>query len=110
MCHISFAPQAHAVLPKVGYPEFILNNTYINEDIRQVTAFPSAVLIFFPWTCHMTSAALLLTLVSPSCAVIVFREGLFWECDADIAFHLAVRHRLAQNYGSTHRVGSLTII
>ncbi|XP_060756800.1 phosphate-regulating neutral endopeptidase PHEX isoform X2 [Neoarius graeffei] len=29
--------KAHAVLPKVGYPEFILNNTYINEDIRQLS-------------------------------------------------------------------------
>ncbi|MCJ8745917.1 hypothetical protein PDJAM_G00135640 [Pangasius djambal] len=29
--------KAHAVLPKVGYPEFILNDTYINEDIRQLS-------------------------------------------------------------------------
>lgn len=28
--------QAHAVLAKVGYPEFILNDTYINEDIKVV--------------------------------------------------------------------------
>ncbi|XP_060718115.1 phosphate-regulating neutral endopeptidase PHEX [Tachysurus vachellii] len=28
--------KAHAVLPKVGYPEFILNNTYINNDIQQL--------------------------------------------------------------------------
>ncbi|KAF7214142.1 phosphate-regulating neutral endopeptidase PHEX isoform X1 [Nothobranchius furzeri] len=26
--------KAHAVLPKVGYPEFILNDTYLNEDLR----------------------------------------------------------------------------
>nr|XP_023701010.1 phosphate-regulating neutral endopeptidase isoform X3 [Paramormyrops kingsleyae] len=26
--------KAHAVLAKVGYPEFILNDTYINEDIK----------------------------------------------------------------------------
>ncbi|XP_063063489.1 phosphate-regulating neutral endopeptidase PHEX [Engraulis encrasicolus] len=29
--------KAHAVLPKVGYPEFILNDTYINEDIKQLS-------------------------------------------------------------------------
>ncbi|KAI5610234.1 phosphate-regulating neutral endopeptidase isoform 2 precursor, partial [Silurus asotus] len=29
--------KAHAVLPKVGYPEFILNNTYINKDIEQLS-------------------------------------------------------------------------
>ncbi|XP_012675655.2 phosphate-regulating neutral endopeptidase PHEX [Clupea harengus] len=29
--------KAHAVLPKVGYPEFILNDTYINEDIKELT-------------------------------------------------------------------------
>lgn len=28
--------QAHAVLAKVGYPEFILNDTYLNEDLKQV--------------------------------------------------------------------------
>ncbi|KAK7881144.1 hypothetical protein WMY93_029553 [Mugilogobius chulae] len=27
---------AHAVLPKVGYPEFILNDTYLNEDLQQL--------------------------------------------------------------------------
>lgn len=29
--------KAHAVLPKVGYPEFILNDTYINDDIRELS-------------------------------------------------------------------------
>ncbi|KAF4075624.1 hypothetical protein AMELA_G00220960 [Ameiurus melas] len=29
--------KAHAVLPKVGYPEFILNNTYINENIQRLS-------------------------------------------------------------------------
>ncbi|KAM9436140.1 phosphate-regulating neutral endopeptidase PHEX [Clarias gariepinus] len=29
--------KAHAVLPKVGYPDFILNNTYINENIKQLS-------------------------------------------------------------------------
>ncbi|KAL2085856.1 hypothetical protein ACEWY4_019176 [Coilia grayii] len=29
--------KAHAVLPKVGYPEFILNDTYINEDIKELS-------------------------------------------------------------------------
>ncbi|TTX55692.1 Phosphate-regulating neutral endopeptidase [Bagarius yarrelli] len=33
--YLDFA-RAHAVLPKVGYPEFILNNTYINTDIQQL--------------------------------------------------------------------------
>lgn len=28
--------KAHAVLPKVGYPEFILNDTYLNEDLKQL--------------------------------------------------------------------------
>uniref|UniRef100_A0A8C2EZU3 Phosphate regulating endopeptidase homolog, X-linked n=1 Tax=Cyprinus carpio TaxID=7962 RepID=A0A8C2EZU3_CYPCA len=28
--------KAHAVLAKVGYPDFILNDTYINEDIKQL--------------------------------------------------------------------------
>lgn len=28
--------QAHAVLAKVGYPEFILNDTYLNEELKQV--------------------------------------------------------------------------
>uniref|UniRef100_H3D7Y1 Phosphate regulating endopeptidase homolog, X-linked n=1 Tax=Tetraodon nigroviridis TaxID=99883 RepID=H3D7Y1_TETNG len=28
--------KAHAVLPKVGYPEFILNNTYLNEDLKKL--------------------------------------------------------------------------
>lgn len=28
--------KAHAVLAKVGYPEFILNDTYLNEDLKQV--------------------------------------------------------------------------
>ncbi|XP_061095931.1 phosphate-regulating neutral endopeptidase PHEX isoform X3 [Conger conger] len=29
--------KAHAVLAKVGYPEFILNDTYINEDIKRLS-------------------------------------------------------------------------
>ncbi|XP_028824345.1 phosphate-regulating neutral endopeptidase PHEX [Denticeps clupeoides] len=29
--------KAHAVLAKVGYPEFIRNDTYINEDIKQLS-------------------------------------------------------------------------
>lgn len=28
--------EAHAVLAKVGYPEFILNDTYLNDDLKQV--------------------------------------------------------------------------
>uniref|UniRef100_A0A665X4R2 Phosphate regulating endopeptidase homolog, X-linked n=1 Tax=Echeneis naucrates TaxID=173247 RepID=A0A665X4R2_ECHNA len=28
--------KAHAVLAKVGYPEFILNDTYLNEDLKEV--------------------------------------------------------------------------
>ncbi|XP_028972215.1 phosphate-regulating neutral endopeptidase PHEX isoform X1 [Esox lucius] len=28
--------KAHSVLAKVGYPQFILNDTYINEDIKQL--------------------------------------------------------------------------
>uniref|UniRef100_A0A671QJJ4 Metalloendopeptidase homolog PEX-like n=1 Tax=Sinocyclocheilus anshuiensis TaxID=1608454 RepID=A0A671QJJ4_9TELE len=28
---------AHAVLAKVGYPDFILNDTYINEDIKRLS-------------------------------------------------------------------------
>ncbi|XP_055007227.1 phosphate-regulating neutral endopeptidase PHEX [Boleophthalmus pectinirostris] len=28
--------KAHAVLPKVGYPEFILNDTYLNEDLKEL--------------------------------------------------------------------------
>ncbi|KAL1006229.1 hypothetical protein UPYG_G00069520 [Umbra pygmaea] len=28
--------KAHSVLAKVGYPEFILNDTYINEDIKEL--------------------------------------------------------------------------
>uniref|UniRef100_A0A8C2XF35 Phosphate regulating endopeptidase homolog, X-linked n=1 Tax=Cyclopterus lumpus TaxID=8103 RepID=A0A8C2XF35_CYCLU len=28
--------KAHAVLAKVGYPEFILNNTFLNEDLKQL--------------------------------------------------------------------------
>ncbi|XP_007555766.1 phosphate-regulating neutral endopeptidase PHEX isoform X2 [Poecilia formosa] len=28
--------KAHAVLPKVGYPEFILNDTYLTEDLEQL--------------------------------------------------------------------------
>ncbi|KAF4095774.1 hypothetical protein G5714_023377 [Onychostoma macrolepis] len=28
--------KAHAVLAKVGYPDFILNDTYINEDLKQL--------------------------------------------------------------------------
>lgn len=31
-----FPLKAHAVLAKVGYPEFILNDTYLNEDLKQV--------------------------------------------------------------------------
>ncbi|KAK7118470.1 hypothetical protein R3I94_022086 [Phoxinus phoxinus] len=29
--------KAHAVLAKVGYPDFILNDTYINEDIKRLS-------------------------------------------------------------------------
>nr|XP_040023571.1 phosphate-regulating neutral endopeptidase PHEX [Gasterosteus aculeatus aculeatus] len=29
--------KAHAVLAKVGYPEFILNDTYLNEDLKQLS-------------------------------------------------------------------------
>uniref|UniRef100_A0A8C9RZX5 Phosphate regulating endopeptidase homolog, X-linked n=1 Tax=Scleropages formosus TaxID=113540 RepID=A0A8C9RZX5_SCLFO len=29
--------KAHAVLAKVGYPEFILNDSYINEDIKRLS-------------------------------------------------------------------------
>ncbi|XP_051970428.1 phosphate-regulating neutral endopeptidase PHEX-like [Xyrauchen texanus] len=29
--------KAHAVLAKVGYPEFILNDTYINEDLKRLS-------------------------------------------------------------------------
>ncbi|XP_056595080.1 phosphate-regulating neutral endopeptidase PHEX isoform X2 [Triplophysa dalaica] len=29
--------KAHAVLAKVGYPEFILNDTYVNEDIKRLS-------------------------------------------------------------------------
>ncbi|KAG7487325.1 hypothetical protein MATL_G00022030 [Megalops atlanticus] len=29
--------KAHSVLAKVGYPEFILNDTYINEDIKRLS-------------------------------------------------------------------------
>uniref|UniRef100_A0A665X4W7 Phosphate regulating endopeptidase homolog, X-linked n=1 Tax=Echeneis naucrates TaxID=173247 RepID=A0A665X4W7_ECHNA len=28
--------KAHAVLAKVGYPEFILNDTYLNEDLKEL--------------------------------------------------------------------------
>uniref|UniRef100_A0A3Q3VTZ4 Uncharacterized protein n=1 Tax=Mola mola TaxID=94237 RepID=A0A3Q3VTZ4_MOLML len=28
--------KAHAVLAKVGYPEFILNDTYLNDDLKQL--------------------------------------------------------------------------
>lgn len=28
--------KAHAVMAKVGYPEFILNDTYLNEDLKEV--------------------------------------------------------------------------
>ncbi|XP_047468059.1 phosphate-regulating neutral endopeptidase PHEX [Mugil cephalus] len=28
--------KAHAVMAKVGYPEFILNDTYLNEDLKQL--------------------------------------------------------------------------
>ncbi|XP_056290337.1 phosphate-regulating neutral endopeptidase PHEX isoform X2 [Pseudoliparis swirei] len=28
--------KAHAVMAKVGYPEFILNNTFLNEDLKQL--------------------------------------------------------------------------
>lgn len=30
-------PKAKAVIAKVGYPEFIMNDTYINEDIKTVS-------------------------------------------------------------------------
>ncbi|XP_028972216.1 phosphate-regulating neutral endopeptidase PHEX isoform X2 [Esox lucius] len=30
--------KAHSVLAKVGYPQFILNDTYINEDIKQISS------------------------------------------------------------------------
>lgn len=50
------------------------------------------------------------TLLFFYCAVAVFREGLFRERDADPALHRAVGHRMAENHGSTHRVGSLTEI
>uniref|UniRef100_A0A8C9TN93 Phosphate regulating endopeptidase homolog, X-linked n=1 Tax=Scleropages formosus TaxID=113540 RepID=A0A8C9TN93_SCLFO len=33
--------KAHAVLAKVGYPEFILNDSYINEDIKRVCKYVS---------------------------------------------------------------------
>lgn len=29
--------KAHAVLAKVGYPEFILNDTYLNEELKQLS-------------------------------------------------------------------------
>ncbi|MGH0175926.1 UNVERIFIED_CONTAM: hypothetical protein FKN15_072138 [Acipenser sinensis] len=29
--------KAHAVLGKVGYPDFIMNDTYVNEDIKQLS-------------------------------------------------------------------------
>ncbi|KAA8580550.1 hypothetical protein FQN60_013508 [Etheostoma spectabile] len=31
-----YISSAHAVLAKVGYPEFILNDTYLNEDLKQL--------------------------------------------------------------------------
>lgn len=34
----SFFLQARAVLAKVGYPEFIMNDTHINEDLKAVSA------------------------------------------------------------------------
>lgn len=30
--------QARAVLAKVGYPEFIMNDTHVNEDLKAVSA------------------------------------------------------------------------
>ncbi|KAG2456971.1 PHEX Metalloendopeptidase, partial [Polypterus senegalus] len=29
--------KAHAVLPKVGYPDFVMNDTYVNEDIKRLS-------------------------------------------------------------------------
>lgn len=33
-----FFLQARAVLAKVGYPEFIMNDTHVNEDLKAVSA------------------------------------------------------------------------
>lgn len=43
--------QAHAVLAKVGYPEFILNDTYLNEDLKQVciTAYFCKKVLYISW-------------------------------------------------------------
>lgn len=32
-----FFLQARAVLAKVGYPEFIMNDTHVNEDLKAVS-------------------------------------------------------------------------
>lgn len=48
----SHSLKAHAVLAKVGYPEFILNDTFLNEDIKQVcskgTTWDIRKLFFLP--------------------------------------------------------------
>lgn len=91
--------QAHAVLAKVGYPEFILNDTYINEDIKRVS-----VCLFVCLCMHVHKS------VWPVCffsfAVVIFRERLLWECDADSAFLCAVGHCLAAQDCPANRVSS----
>lgn len=38
--------KAKAVMAKVGYPQFIMNDTYINEDIKTVSVRFAALLIY----------------------------------------------------------------
>lgn len=38
--------KAKAVMAKVGYPQFIMNDTYINEDIKTVSVRLAPLLIY----------------------------------------------------------------
>lgn len=38
--------KAKAVMAKVGYPQFIMNDTYINEDIKTVSVRLAALFIY----------------------------------------------------------------
>ncbi|OXB62890.1 hypothetical protein ASZ78_001012, partial [Callipepla squamata] len=49
---------AKAVMAKVGYPQFIMNDTYINEDIKTAMDFLSLLIVMSAWPNHCTALQL----------------------------------------------------
>lgn len=79
-----FFSKAKAVIAKVGYPEFIMNDTYINEDIKTVSVslavFIHLLQLFFALFCCCLKSKLVFCLAcawTRGCLVIFI---LFLKC------------------------------